>query len=390
MPVFYDKDGDGYGNPHITRVQCYAGSGYVLNDTDCHDGRPDINPTGQEVCDDPKLVELEGVSFDEDCDGLYDDDDPSVDTEGLEFYLDDDGDGYGDPDVTIPACEPPRGFVANAEDCDDELLTVNPEGIELCADELDNDCDSLVDADDPDARDVDWFTDGDLDGYGLPDTYQFTACSADPGYAPNDDDCDDADSAVNPGAAETWYDGTDQDCDGASDFDADADGYDASSVGGDDCQDADPEVSPGALEVCDDAQDNDCDGFVDPCDVSGRLEAEVSGDEAGYALSVSGDIDGDGLLDILIGAPYQDSGAIGAGAAYIVAGTTTSVAPLSGFARLDGAAVGEAAGWSVDAGADVDGDGYDDIIVGPTGWTPPRERSAAPTCAPGRSPAAAT
>ena len=45
------------------------------------------------------------------------------------------------------------------------------------------------------------------------------------GYTPDDGDCDDTDSAVNPGETETWYDGVDADCDGASDYDQDGDGY---------------------------------------------------------------------------------------------------------------------------------------------------------------------
>lgn len=61
-------------------------------------------------------------------------------------------------------------------------------------------------------------------------------------------DCDDADPAVHPGAAETWYDGVDADCAGASDFDQDGDGLDADGYGGADCDDRDPAVSDCAGE----------------------------------------------------------------------------------------------------------------------------------------------
>ena len=63
------------------------------------------------------------------------------------------------------------------------------------------------------------------------------------------EDCDDTDAAVYPGAAETWYDGTDSDCDGRSDYDADGDGLDAIAYGGEDCDDTDSAV--GACEPSD-------------------------------------------------------------------------------------------------------------------------------------------
>ena len=44
-------------------------------------------------------------------------------------------------------------------------------------------------------------------------------------------DCDAADPSIHPGATEVWYDGVDQDCDATSDYDQDADGYDASFGG---------------------------------------------------------------------------------------------------------------------------------------------------------------
>ena len=59
-------------------------------------------------------------------------------------------------------------------------------------------------------------------------------------------DCLDTDSAVNPGATETWYDGVDADCDGADDYDADGDGYLDHGHGGSDCDDANSAVNPDA------------------------------------------------------------------------------------------------------------------------------------------------
>jgi hypothetical protein len=94
----------------------------------------------------------------------------------------------------------------------------------------------------------DWFEltdDVDMDGVGYPE------------------DCDDDDAAVFPGAVEVWYDGVDQDCDGASDYDADRDGADATAYGGDDCDDTSAEVFPGADEVLGDGIDQDCDGLGD-------------------------------------------------------------------------------------------------------------------------------
>jgi len=72
------------------------------------------------------------------------------------------------------------------------------------------------------------------------------------------DDCNDADPDINPDAEEIWYDGVDQDCDGASDFDQDGDGVDTPE----DCDDTDATVLPGAAEG-EDGLDNDCDGLID-------------------------------------------------------------------------------------------------------------------------------
>ncbi|HMV70135.1 MAG TPA: MopE-related protein, partial [Myxococcota bacterium] len=179
------------------------------------------------------------------------------------WYLDGDGDGYGDDATAVYACAPVPGRVALAGDCDDTLPAFHPGAPETdCANPEDRNCDGSRGMQDRDA-----------DGAA--------ACLG---------DCDDRDSHQRPGGAEKCSDGLDNDCNGAIDDalatdatrwypDSDHDGYGDAGleiractqpalfleppvlVGGD-CNDANASIHPAALELCN-TIDDDCDGTVD-------------------------------------------------------------------------------------------------------------------------------
>ncbi len=268
--VFYqDADGDGFGDAATASESCDAPSGYVSNNTDCDDGERTTYPDAPEVCDE----------VDNNCDGEIDEGQTGS------WYADADGDGYGDPEALIVACEAPVGAVADNTDCDDTTASAYPGNLEVC-DEVDNNCDGAVD----EGVTSVYFADFDGDGFGAADLTQ-NACAVPTGYTVNADDCDDAVAAVNPDATEICNT-IDDDCDGTVDeddasgaitwyADTDADAYGDPSVTAvacaqpdgfvadrTDCDDARSATNPAATEYCN-TYDDDCDGTVDEDDASG-------------------------------------------------------------------------------------------------------------------------
>ena len=106
-----------------------------------------------------------------------------------------------------------------------------------------------------------------------------------------------------------------------------------------------------------------------------RLDGVAAGDRSGFAVGNAGDVNGDGLADLLIGA-Y--GGPNGAGASYVVFGRNTAQNPFparlglssldgtNGF-RLNGVAAGDGSGAAVSAAGDVNGDGLSDLLIGASG-----------------------
>ena len=176
------------------------------------------------------------------------------------YFRDADGDGFGDPSNSQPACSQPTGYVTDQTDCDD--------------------------ADSLEYPGQTWYKDTDQDGYSdgssavscerPTDHYaelQLTAVSG---------DCEDDDEAVNPGASEICN-GQDENCNGQVDegltvtfyLDADGDGHGNLAVSQEgcvqpdgyvadstDCDDGCSDVHPGAKEICN-GRDDDCDFVVD-------------------------------------------------------------------------------------------------------------------------------
>ncbi|MDP2316620.1 MAG: MopE-related protein [Pseudomonadota bacterium] len=233
-PTLYDADSDGY-------TAC-AG--------DCDDADASAHPGGTEVCD----------GRDQDCDGTLDEGTSCSDDDGdgvtedagdcndgaaavspsaaeiLGNGIDDDCDGVIDAGTHDDDAD---GYAEEGGDCDLADATAYPGAPEL-ADGVDNDCDGLTD---------EGTTAYDDDGDGV---------TEDAG------DCDDADATVYPGAAEA-ADGVDDDCDaevdeGTDSGDDDRDGY---TEAGGDCDDGDAAVNPGAREVSGDGTDNNCDGATE-------------------------------------------------------------------------------------------------------------------------------
>ena len=192
---FMDADSDGYGDASAVTRACVVPSGHVTDSTDCDDSAVETYPGADETCDE----------VDNDCDGEVDED--AIDPRA--WYVDRDGDRFGDASIVAYACDPIPGMVETGSDCNDSDDTVHPDAVEYC-DEIDNDCDGEVDTD-ADFGLRTWYADDDGDGHGtVLETTE--SCAPPSGYVWTSDDCDDTKAARYPGATESC-DLLDNDCD---------------------------------------------------------------------------------------------------------------------------------------------------------------------------------
>ena len=216
--IFYaDLDHDSYGDTNNTISACFLPVSYVTNAQDCNDLDANINPN-------------------------------------TVWYMDMDGDTYGDTNSVFVGCTPPANYVLNAQDCNDMNPLANIPVI--------------------------YFTDADHDGFGNQNQGVFFCENPGLGYSLNQNDCNDTDSTVYPGATEIC-DGIDNDCANGIDdgllfipyfIDADHDNFGSTvtntfcadpgigyTLVGGDCDDANPNAYPGAVEIIDNGIDENCD-----------------------------------------------------------------------------------------------------------------------------------
>ena len=282
-------------------------------------------------------------------------------------------------------------------DCDDLDELISPAADEVC-DGADNDCDGDVDDDDSSldaSSGTLFFTDGDGDDYG-DSSSSFYACSSPAGAASEGGDCDDAEAAVNPGAEEVCNTGLDEDCSGDENdcgfggdvptTDADYSytgtasvqfGYDLAS--GDWNDDGKMDLAISAQNSKNTAGSSAA-GRVYivygplPATMTFDLEEDavfegvLGSDYLGKGIGSGGDIDNDGISDLIMGAyGYNDGGLADNGTALLMYGGGTwagTNAATSADARFYGDTKGDQLGQVTRFIGDVDGDGYDEIALG--------------------------
>jgi hypothetical protein len=147
--------------------------------------------------------------------------------------------------------------------------------------------------------------------------------------------------------------------------DVDGDGLDDLLIGANGNDDVDPTSGKAYLVL---AASLGSDTQISLADADYSFLGESTSDNAGYSVSEAGDVDGDGLADILIGAYLHDTGGANAGMVYLVLGASLGSDTEIDLGDADYAFVGEDSsnytGQSIDSAGDIDGDGLDDILIG--------------------------
>ena len=272
--AFYrDQDGDGY-TLSTTGLFCAGTTNpgwrpQISTPLDCNDTSASVYPGAPELCG--------TVGTDNDCDG------DATETSGdSTFYLDADGDGFGDDANFVLACQAPPGYVAVGGDA----CPTNP----------------FLQAPIP------WYRDQDQDQFGT-QASSVMACAQPNGYSPKSGDCNDTSASINPGAQEICN-GLDDNCNGTLDegfalstfyADSDSDGFGSAAASvqacvappahvtnSTDCNDSNAAAYPGAAELCATVgTDNNCNGNaqdVDP-NAADRVTFYTDADGDGYTLS---------------------------------------------------------------------------------------------------------
>ena len=342
----------------------YDDDGIALQD-DCDDEDAAVHPNAVEVAN----------GIDDDCDRIVDEgwDTGCVDTV---WFLDQDGDGWGDDDTPIEACERPTHAVARGGDCGPEDPFMNPDAEEICGDDIDQNC-----------------TPGDCGAWAgeLSDAV-LTVSGADGrrlGSSVLVGDVND-DGALDL-VAGAGGDSTRGDYAGAvfQWLNVDVDGGQMGSVTAAYPPQDDEAALGGSLAL------GDVDGVEGTDLIAGALRWDngqgavylvagasatrvITGTQSWSSLGRSlapGNFDNIGSMDLLVGADAMDAPDADSGAAYLYSGP---LPPSNAPVVMAGSQARAFAGYSVLA-LNINGDDYDEAIVGEPGW----QKATANTGAPG-------
>lgn len=289
VPGPLDNDSDGYAS-----------------DVDCNDANAAINPGKAELCD----------GIDQNCNTLVDEEA----TDALTWYADSDGDGYGNLSSVIEACEKPANASADGTDCDDAQATVNPAQSEVCGDTYDNNCD------------------GTATPCGTAGTVYLTEATA-------------------TLTGETAGDQAGQSVKIAGDINND--GFADLIIG---APYTDPSGSArGAAYVV----YGPITGAESLIQADARIDGIEDNALAGLSVTGLGDVNGDEYDDIAIGVPYSDQGGRAAGMTYLFFGPLTGILTVDAAnASFRGQAPNQASGYAIANAGDTDGDGVSDLLIG--------------------------
>ena len=330
------------------------------HDSTVTDSEPDVGDDSQQEssadpCDVPEICN--GV--DDDCDGAIDE--GVMET----FYEDLDGDGFGGEQEPIEACERPAGYVDNSGDCDDGEAEINPDAEEICNDGIDNDCDEAAEGcdwgDTITSADAGLLIEGEA-GSGFGAALHLSAGALAIG-APTQDSKGAIFVFANDSTGELSSDDAYFRLNGSSAGqglgnalaglgDLDGDGSPSVAVGASTAHGSAGEVYLVELSGT---------GVVDTDWAEARLTASDGQGGAGTALA-GGDHDGDGEVDVAVGVPRYGTGSSRKGAVYHMNGPITSSGLAGAGFRLTGPE-GARAGQALAMG-DLSGDGISDLTVG--------------------------
>jgi hypothetical protein len=362
--VYVDADGDGAGDPNATSLQCGVPAGYAAEPNDCDDTNAAVGPLVAEICND---------GIDDDCDGsavpcgfegsktlaLAEAFVRGAAADHLGMGIDaGDVDGDGVRDVAVKAGQTYefaftpqasvyllRGPVAGLLDAPEAAFATVEVGVEGFASTALGEALDLVDLDDDGYDDV--LVGNSSSELGEQGIFAFLAPLGGT-YGPAD-----ADYAITGRVGSSFESVGDLDGDGALDF----------AVGN--VRDRIVHVVPGPL-----------DGDVSTSALAVSIASPSGGtcvglcDDFGTGIGRAGDLDGDGFRDLVIGAPGWWSELTSAyfsleGAAYVFAGPFESaVSGDAHVAAIVGTGIYRSFGTAVDVVPDLDGDGYDDLVIG--------------------------